>query len=77
LRSENVSRPAPSTTTWRTPRATLAASVSSQNRLRAAMNRRHGRSDGSAAISPSLARVSSSRIFAAKGSLKIIPPSRV
>jgi len=41
------------------------------------MNSRIGRSDGSAAVSSSLARVSSSRIFEVNGSLKIIPLSSV
>jgi hypothetical protein len=59
------------------PRATAAASESSENRVRAAMNRRIGRSEGSAAISSSVARVSSSRILVANGSLKMTPPSSV
>ena len=77
LRSENVSRPAPSTTTCRVPRATLAASASSEKRLRETMNSRIPRRDGSAAIPSSAARVSSSRICSAKGSRKIAAPSCV
>jgi hypothetical protein len=47
------------------------AIVSSENRLRAAMNRRIGRSDSSAAISLREAVVCSSKIRDASGSLKI------
>jgi hypothetical protein len=48
-----------------------------ENRLRAAMKRRIGRSDSSAAISFKETAVCSSKILDASGSLKIAPPSNV
>jgi hypothetical protein len=70
-RYANVSSPAPSTTTWHTPRRTAAASASSANRLRAAMNTRMARRVASARSSSG----GTPRIRTASGSVKIDPSS--
>jgi hypothetical protein len=71
----NVSSPAPSTTTWRTPRATAAAIASSANRLRAATKSRSTRFDGSVAVLSTAAHAFAPNMARANGSRKILPPS--
>jgi len=70
-----VSSPAPSTTSWGTPRSTAAASASSAKRVLTAMKIRIPRPDGRRSASRATASAYSPRMRRASGSAKMRPCS--
>src|SRR6185312_11458025 len=75
LRCAKVSRPAPSTTYWRTPRATAAARLSSAKRLREAIRNRMARVRGRSISSPNTACGEAPSTGTASGSANTSPRS--